>query len=68
MYPFPAIQYLNSLLSLGKLYSLDLMKKYLIPDGPDEKTEDVRMRVTIDRYTLVGDTVVYYVRLSSLEN
>jgi hypothetical protein len=55
------------LLLLDKLYSLDLMKKYFLPDGPEEKLGDMKMKVTIDRYTLVGDAVVYYVRLRNQE-
>ena len=36
MYCFPQFQYLNDLLMIEKLYCLDLMKKYYIPEEKEQ--------------------------------
>lgn len=47
-------QYLNDLISIEKLYCLDLMKKYFIPDEKAEiqnqkDTQEINMQICIDR-------------------
>ena len=46
------IQYLNDLLVIEKLYCLDLMKKYYIPEEKEQNisTEGINMQICIDRY------------------
>lgn len=70
------IEYLNELILLEKLYNLDVFRKSFLPE-PRKKEEpkatfttgkggDVNMQICIDRYTLVEDVVIYYVRLRDL--
>lgn len=47
-------QYLNDLLSIEKLYCLDLMKKYFIPEEKavvqqQKDTQEINMQICIDR-------------------
>lgn len=55
---------------IEKLSTLDIVKKNYIPqntDGGDQtKKPEMNMQICIDRYTLVDDTVIYYVRLRDL--
>jgi hypothetical protein len=55
---------------IEKLSTLDIIKKNYIPEvkspqGGNKNTE-MNMQICIDRYTLVDDTVIYYVRLRDL--
>lgn len=63
------MKYLNDLLTIQKLSTLEVVKKYYVPDSEDgdkNKNADINMQICIDRYTLVDDTVIYYVRLRDL--
>lgn len=55
---------------IEKLSTLDIVKKYYIPDNAEvidrTKSGEMNMQICIDRYTLVDDTVIYYVRLRDL--
>lgn len=66
------MQYLNDLLMIEKLSTLDVVKKYYIPEGNDAgqkgKNAEMNMQICIDRYTLVDDTVIYYVRLRDMNS
>lgn len=55
---------------IEKLSAFDIVKKNCIPEvksleGGNKNTE-MNMQICIDRYTLVDDTVIYYVRLRDL--
>jgi len=47
------MKYLSDLLSIQKLYCLDLVKKYFIPDLTQEivtkESNDINMQICIDR-------------------
>jgi hypothetical protein len=52
-----------------RLSNLDIIKKYYIPDAElEEKPEmqEPKLQICIDRYSLISDTVFYYVRLRDL--
>ena len=57
---------------IEKLSTLDTIKKTYIPEEkePQDRTKstDMNMQICIDRYTLVDDTVIYYVRLRDLNS
>jgi hypothetical protein len=49
-----------------------VLKKYYIPDENDQpikkNTREFNMQICIDRYTLVDDVVIYYVRMRDLNS
>lgn len=49
-----------------------MLKKYYIPDENDHPitstTREFNMQICIDRYTLVDDVVIYYVRMRDLNS
>ncbi len=49
-----------------------MLKKYYIPDENDhpidKNTREFNMQICIDRYTLVDDVVIYYVRMRDLNS
>jgi hypothetical protein len=49
-----------------------VLKKYYIPDEKDQpmapNTKEFNMQICIDRYTLVDDVVIYYVRMRDLNS
>lgn len=64
-------QYVNELLQIEKLATLEVMRKHYIPDPAQQVTssgQDLNMQICIDRYTLVDDAVIYYVRLRDLNS
>lgn len=51
--------------------ALDIMKKFYIPNQADvveKSSQEMNIQICIDRYTLVDDTVHYYVRLRDLNS
>lgn len=65
------MKYVNDLLGMEKLRALDIMKKYFIPTQAEQlekSSQQVNIQICIDRYTLVDDTVHYYVRLRDLNS
>jgi hypothetical protein len=65
-------KYLANLLSLEKLHCLEILKKFYIPDDNDvvatNPIREFNMQICIDRYTLVDDVVIYYVRMRDLNS
>ncbi len=49
-----------------------MLKKYYIPDennhSMNTNTREFNMQICIDRYTLVDDVVIYYVRMRDLNS
>jgi hypothetical protein len=49
------------------------MRKYYIPDpntigSTGNQNQEINMQICIDRYTLVDDAIIYYVRLRDLNS
>lgn len=63
---------MTNLLSVEKLHCLEILKKFYIPDDNDPistaPTREFNMQICIDRYTLVDDVVIYYVRMRDLNS
>ena len=56
---------------MEKLRALDVMKKNYIPMEPEQLekfSQGMNFQICIDRYTLIDDTVHYYVRLRDLNS
>lgn len=64
---------MNDLLQIEKLAALELMRKCYIPDSnsiglSSNQTQEINMQICIDRYTLIDDAIIYYVRLRDLNS
>jgi len=58
-------------LQVEKIGTLEIMRKYYIPEVSEtnhSNGQELNLTICIDRYTLVDDAVIYYVRLRDLNS
>jgi hypothetical protein len=56
---------------MDKIATLEVMRKFYIPEVRENNStsnQEINIQICIDRYTLIDDAVIYYVRLRDLNS